>query len=495
MGAMRQSGREVKLRGCRRLVVALGLGVVVTATFAASSSAVTPLISAFNEPGIYSYHYWQPSTATIAPGGEVKFANPYTSTYHGLKFTGGTAGETPICTGIPAAAGEPSGAFHWEGGCKFTKTGTYTFVCTVHPLEMTGTITVTNGEPTVTTEAASTVGETEATLNGTVNPNGKSTKYHFKWGETAAYGQETTVPPAIEGSSNTAVSANLSGLAPGTLYHYRLVAENEGGPAEGADRTFTTLTPPGPPTAVTSAASAVGETTATLKGTVNPNGQATEYVFEWGIASAYNQLTEMLPVAFEDRVSHVESAALTGLTPGTVYHFRAVAKNASGSSLGTDREFKTASPPAKEPEPPPSSPPQPPPTTPLVTPPAPETGFKLGPALLAGSAKLTAPRHASAIHGSVEVGQAGAGGRFEVDLTTKGAFFSKGRRSGSKRVHVGRLVRQGVPAGKLSFAVSLTTQGKRALARRHSLPLTVTIVLTPAQGSASTIARTVTLRS
>jgi plastocyanin len=489
-----QNGGHMKVR-VFSLAVTVVAGMAVAMGLAASASAVTPLISAFNEPGIYSYHYWQPSTATIAPGGGVKFANPYESTYHGLKFTGGTAGETPTCTGIPAAAGEPIGAFHWEGECKFTKAGTYTFICTVHPTEMTGTITVTNGEPTVTTEAASTIGETEATLNGTVNPNGKSTEYHFKWGETAAYGQETTVPPAIGGSSNTQVSANLSGLTPGKLYHYRLVAKNEGGPAEGEDHTFTTLTPPGPPTATTSVASAIGEVTATLKGTVNPNGQATEYWFEWGTTSAYGEPIEHRSVAATDRASHAESLQLTGLLPGTVYHFRLVAKNASGSSEGLDGEFKTTSPPENPPSPPPPATTPPPTTTPLVSPPAPEEGFRLGPALLAGSAKLTAPRHASAIHGSVQVGAAGAGGRIEVDLTTKAAFISKAHGSGSKRVRVGRFVRQGVPAGKLTFSVSLTAQVKRALARRHSLPLTVTVILTPTRGSASTIAHTLTLRS
>ena len=137
----------------------------------------------------------------------------------------------------------------------------------------------------------------------------------------------------------------------------------------------------------------------------------------------------------------------------------------------------------------------PPIAKPLVTPPAPEEGFRLGPALIAGSAKLTAARHASTVHGSVEVGQAGVGGRLEVDLTTKAAFVSKARRSGSKRVRIGRLTRHSVPAGKLSFALSLTARGKRALAHRHSLPLTVTIALTPTQGSASIISRSITLHS
>lgn len=126
----------------------LGSAVVVLPALASSEP---PSISAYNEPGIYGLHSWMPATATIAPGGVVKFTNPYSETPHGLKFTGGTAGTAPSCTGIPAAAGEPSGAIDWSGECTFNASGTYTFVCTVHA-EMRGTVTVSpGGSTTVTT--------------------------------------------------------------------------------------------------------------------------------------------------------------------------------------------------------------------------------------------------------------------------------------------------------------------------------------------------------
>jgi plastocyanin len=135
----------------RRLATILSaLAVAFVVLPAVAGSETTPSISAYNEPGVYGLHSWTPATATVAPGGVVRFVNPYSETPHGLKFTGGTAGATPSCSGIPAAAGEPSGAIDWSGECTFGAPGTYTFVCTVHP-EMRGTITVApDGSTTIT---------------------------------------------------------------------------------------------------------------------------------------------------------------------------------------------------------------------------------------------------------------------------------------------------------------------------------------------------------
>jgi plastocyanin len=143
----------------RHLVLAAVLGVVVAVLPAIASSETAPSISAYTEPGGYGYHSWRPSTATIVAGGAVQFSNPESGVPHGLKFTEGPA--TPSCTGIPVAATEASGATNWKGECTFSTPGTYSFICTVHPTEMKGTITVnpngtTTPTPTTTTTTTST---------------------------------------------------------------------------------------------------------------------------------------------------------------------------------------------------------------------------------------------------------------------------------------------------------------------------------------------------
>jgi uncharacterized protein (TIGR02145 family) len=74
-----------------------------------------------------------------------------------------------------------------------------------------------------------------------VNPNHLSTTFVFEWGTTTSYGN--TEPPAqspVIGSSPMNVSADLSGLIPGTTYHFRIKATNELGTTTGDDMTFTT---------------------------------------------------------------------------------------------------------------------------------------------------------------------------------------------------------------------------------------------------------------
>jgi hypothetical protein len=60
---------------------------------------------------------------------------------HGVRWTGGP--EKPSCSGVPVEQ-EKIG---WSGDCTFAQAGSYTFVCTVHPTEMKGTISVSSGAP------------------------------------------------------------------------------------------------------------------------------------------------------------------------------------------------------------------------------------------------------------------------------------------------------------------------------------------------------------
>ena len=94
--------------------------------------------------------------------------------------------------------------------------------------------------PTVVSEAATALTGTTATMNGDVNPNGNATTYRFDYGLTAGYGTSTSTGNAGTGISPVPVSAQLSGLSPATMYHYRIVASNNGGTTVSGDLTLTT---------------------------------------------------------------------------------------------------------------------------------------------------------------------------------------------------------------------------------------------------------------
>jgi hypothetical protein len=94
--------------------------------------------------------------------------------------------------------------------------------------------------PEATTNAASEVQQTNATLNGTVNPNGTDTHYHFQYGETTAYGFLTPETDAGSGTNSVPESTGVTELQPGTTYHYRLTASNAADTSYGSDQTFET---------------------------------------------------------------------------------------------------------------------------------------------------------------------------------------------------------------------------------------------------------------
>jgi hypothetical protein len=101
------------------------------------------------------------------------------------------------------------------------------------------TLTMMPVAPLVTTNAATNVVSTSATLNGTVDPFGQQTTYQFQLGPDTNYGFTQSV--LVAGSSaSVPVSLNLSGLKPATTYHFRLVGTNATGTAMGIDRSFTT---------------------------------------------------------------------------------------------------------------------------------------------------------------------------------------------------------------------------------------------------------------
>ena len=204
-------------------------------------------------------------------------------------------------------------------------------------------------KPEVTTGSASSVTASSATLNGTVNPNGASTTYYFQYGTTTSYGSSTTSTSAGSGSSSVSAIGPVSGLICSTTYHYRLVATNSAGTSYGSDKIFTTSDcPADPPTVTTGSASSVTASSATLNGTVNPNGASTTYYFQYGTTTSYGSSTTSTSAGSgSSSVSAI--GPVSGLICSTAYHYRLVATNSAGTSYGSDKTFTTSDCPAEKP--------------------------------------------------------------------------------------------------------------------------------------------------
>ncbi len=196
--------------------------------------------------------------------------------------------------------------------------------------------------PDVTTDSATAIAPTAATLNGTVNPDGALlSECKFEYGTTTAYGQSQAcdlTPAEIgTGTSAVAVKADISGLALGATYHFRLVAKNPEESSSGKDQTFKTL---GPPVIVGQWAGGVTYTEASLNAQINPEGLATTYKFEWGPTAAYGNSSTQSGIG-SDSANHTVSAFLSALQPASTYHYRVIATNSVGTIEGPDHLFTT----------------------------------------------------------------------------------------------------------------------------------------------------------
>lgn len=188
------------------------------------------------------------------------------------------------------------------------------------------------------TEGVSGVNDGSATLNGSLDPDGIATQYHFEYGLVGELTQSTP-PVAASGSGDQPVSAAVSNLKPGAVYSYRLVGANSLGTTRGVIKTFRVA---GPPSIAGVRATEVRETSAQLNARINPGGYPTTYRFEYGKTTDYGSTIPIPPVegdAGEGADFAPVSNQLEGLEPGVTYHFRVVATNQWGDTVGADTTF------------------------------------------------------------------------------------------------------------------------------------------------------------
>lgn len=204
------------------------------------------------------------------------------------------------------------------------------------------------GPPVVTDQPASKIGSTSGTLNALVNPFGHDTTCSFQYVDDATfqatgYANATSVdctPHEFGGAgdfTNHVVTAAITGLSPGTTYHFRAVGTNSAGTVNGDDTTFTT-TPP--PSIDSESVAGITDTEATLQAQINPNGGDTTYQFQFGTDTNYTGGT--VPAKAVDIGAGTTDVGATvnlaGLQPDTTYHFRVVA---NGNVDGNDMSFHT----------------------------------------------------------------------------------------------------------------------------------------------------------
>jgi hypothetical protein len=190
------------------------------------------------------------------------------------------------------------------------------------------------------------VGQTNAMLHASIDPDGRETTYAFEYGETESYGTSIPLSPAAIGSGEAfvPVAAEVGGLTIGTTYHYRVSATNEFGTVSSPDQRFSTL----PAVLIeTESVSNVAATSATLEALIDPLGANStcefQYVSDASFHSSGYGAAVSLPCPAplgEGETGVSTSVHLQGLAANSTYHYRVLATSFA-TVEGADHAFTT----------------------------------------------------------------------------------------------------------------------------------------------------------
>jgi hypothetical protein len=201
----------------------------------------------------------------------------------------------------------------------------------------------TGAPPTAKTKAVTSVAGTTATLNGVVNPGNLLTAVDFCYGTAANLSGcssiNATQSPLAASTDDTVVSVTLSALQPGTTYYARVKATNSDDSSTGSIVSFTTTNKPSVTTGSATFLRGAG-TTATLSGTVNPNGLSTSVDFCWGTTPTLDSCTSVPAGTLSaSRSPSAVSIDDTRLSPNVTYYFTVQARNSLGTTIGSTATF------------------------------------------------------------------------------------------------------------------------------------------------------------
>lgn len=206
-----------------------------------------------------------------------------------------------------------------------------------------GKISITGSKsqlpPTVQTKAPTNIGTNSARFNGTINPNGSSTTYYFKYGTSSWMYEQTSSKTLSASSGETSVYINVNGLSSGSHYYVQLCAENDGGTSKGDMFTFDTEeTPNNPPATPSNPSPAHTAKNVATNGTFSwscsdPDGDPLTYKVYLGKSSSNLSLY---------KTTSSKSCSFS-LDAGIEYYWYVVASDGTNSTTSSTWNFKTQS--------------------------------------------------------------------------------------------------------------------------------------------------------
>jgi type VI protein secretion system component Hcp len=195
------------------------------------------------------------------------------------------------------------------------------------------TSTTDTTPPVISSVAASGITTSGATISWTTNEASTS---RVEFGTSAGYGSTTS----LNSSMQTSHAQVLSGLTANTVYHYRVISQDEAGNAAvSGDDTFMTadLLDTTPPVISSVSASSITENGATIGWTTN---EASTSRVEYGTTAGYGSTTSL---DSSMQTSHIQ--VLSGLSSDMLYHYRVLSMDEEGNlALSGDHTFTTTQP-------------------------------------------------------------------------------------------------------------------------------------------------------
>ncbi len=249
VGVFTSGGAPAGRFGAGRLTAGDGLAVdpsLPAKVYVADSS--TDKVDIFDEIILPSVHTGTVSGIHFGGVALNGVVNPEGVQAASCEFEYGTTtayGHTAVCTQTPAEIGSGNGPVPVSAEVSALEPNT-TYHFRLVAANANGTETgsdetlLTSGPPSVAGVSLSSVGPYEAGVSARIDPNELASSYIIEYGPTTAYGSATAPVNIGDGTSQIAVSTQISGLQPETVYHFRVVASNEGGVTPSADTTFTT---------------------------------------------------------------------------------------------------------------------------------------------------------------------------------------------------------------------------------------------------------------